>query len=293
MSFKASELILNRDQSVYHLNLHPEDLAPTVILVGDPDRVPRVSRHFDQIEVRKTKREFTTHTGTCNGMRISVVSTGIGTDNIDIVLNELDALVNIDLERREVRESLNSLNLIRVGTSGSLQADIPVDSMVLSELAIGFDGLLHFYKGEAVQVADVQLAFLEYSDWNVLKAAPYVVRGHPGLYRQLNSREMTPGFTATNPGFYAPQGRILRIQPEDPGIDRTLAAFRFGDLRITNMEMETAGIFALAALMGHRAASVNCILANRADGTFSADPRAAVDALIEQTLENLTGNKKD
>jgi uridine phosphorylase len=293
MSFKASELILNQDRSVYHLNLHPEELAQTIILVGDPGRVSRVSRHFDQIEVKKSKREFTTHTGTLNGMRISVVSTGIGTDNIDIVLNELDALVNIDFGRREARESLTSLNLIRVGTSGSIQADVPVDALVLSELAIGFDGLLHFYKGEAVQVADVQLAFLEYCDWSVLKAAPYVVRGDSGLYRQLASKEMIPGFTATNPGFYAPQGRILRIPPEDPDIDRTMAAFRFGDLRITNMEMETAGIFGLAALMGHRAASVNCILANRADGTFSADPRAAVDTLIEQTLNNLTGTTKE
>lgn len=289
MPFKASELILNPDQSVYHLDLHPEDLAPTVILVGDQARVPKVSRHFDQVELKKSKREFTTHTGICKGIRLSVVSTGIGTDNIDIVLNELDALVNIDLQRREVKETLTSLNLIRIGTSGAIQADIPVDAMVLSELAIGFDGLLHFYQGEAVQVPEVQFAFLEFSGWSVLKAAPYVVRANPGLFRLLDSKEMIRGFTATNPGFYAPQGRSLRMQPEDPDIDRTMAAFRYGELRITNMEMETAGIFGLAALMGHKAASVNCIIANRVDGTFSKDPRAAVAATIEQTLDNLTG----
>lgn len=289
MSFKASELILNPDQSVYHLKLHPEDIAPTVILVGDPERVPLVSRYFDQIELKKSNREFHTHTGTYNNQRISVLSTGIGTDNIDIVLNELDALVNIDFERRQIRDSLTSLKLIRVGTAGALQADIPVDSMILSDLAIGFDGLLHFYQSEAIQVADVQFAFLEYSDWSVLKAVPYVVRANPELCEQVYSEEMIRGFTATIPGFYAPQGRSLRLKQEDADIQETIASFRFRDLRITNMEMETAGIFGLAELLGHKAASVSCILANRVDGTFSADPLAAVDRMIQQTLYNLGG----
>lgn len=288
MSLKASELILNPDQSVYHLNLHPEDLAPTVILVGDPNRVPKVSRYFDHVEVKKSKREFFTHTGTYNGLRISVISTGIGTDNIDIVLNELDALVNIDFQQREVRSTLKSLNLIRVGTSGAIQEDIPVDSLVLSDLAIGFDGVLHFYESEKVQIADVQFAFMEYSDWSVFKAIPYVVRADPKLSNHLYSSEMIRGFTATNPGFYAPQGRSLRLKPEPPDLGQVLSAFRFGDLRITNMEMETAGIFGLASLMGHKAASVNCILANRVSGAFSTDPAAAVDHMIQVTLKNLT-----
>lgn len=288
MSLKASELILNPDQSIYHLNLHPEDLAPTVLLVGDPDRVPRVSQYFDHIELKKSKREFITHTGTFNGLRISVVSTGIGTDNIDIVLNELDALVNIDFQQREVRSTLKALNLIRLGTSGALQADIPIDALVLSDLAIGFDGLLHFYESEKIQVADVQFAFVEYSDWSVFKAIPYVVGANPELCDHLNSEEMIRGFTATNPGFYAPQGRSLRLIPEQPNLSEILSAFRHRDLRITNMEMETAGIFGLARLMGHKAASVNCILANRITGTFSSDPASAVDHMIRTTLRNLT-----
>ncbi|MGB5654808.1 MAG: nucleoside phosphorylase [Robiginitalea sp.] len=288
MSLKASELILNADQSVYHLNLHPEDVASTVILVGDPGRVPKVSRHFDHVEVKKSKREFCTHTGTYNGLRISVISTGIGTDNIDIVLNELDALVNIDLRKREVRGTLKTLNLIRLGTSGALQTDIDVDTLVLSDLAIGFDGLLHFYESEKAQEADVQFAFLEYSEWSVFKAIPYVVKASPELCDHLYSRKMIRGFTATTPGFYAPQGRSLRLKPERPNLSQRLSAFRYKDMRITNMEMETAGIFGLAKLMGHKAASVNCILANRMTGTFSADPAAAVDHMIQVTLKNLT-----
>jgi uridine phosphorylase len=288
MSLKASELILNADQSIYHLNLHPEDLAPTVLLVGDPDRVARVSQYFDHIELKKSKREFITHTGTFKGLRISVVSTGIGTDNIDIVLNELDALVNIDFQRREVRSTLKALNLIRLGTSGALQADIPTDALVLSDLAIGFDGLLHFYESEKIQVADIQFAFVEYSDWSVFKAIPYVVNANPELCDHLHSEEMIRGFTATNPGFYAPQGRSLRLKPGQPNLSEILSAFRHHNLRITNMEMETAGIFGLARLMGHKAASVNCILANRITGTFSSDPASAVDHMIRTTLRNLT-----
>ena len=287
-SIKASELILNPDRSVYHLNLHPEDLASTVILVGDPDRVPRVSRYFDHVEFKKSKREFHVHTGTYNGLRISVVSTGIGTDNIDIVLNELDALVNIDFQHREVRKDLRALNLIRMGTSGAIQADVRVDALVLSDLSIGFDGLLHYYQSEKVQVADVQFAFLEYSDWSVLKAVPYVVRANKQLTEHLYSKEMIRGFTATNPGFYGPQGRFLRLKPEDPDLIQTMTSFEYGNLRITNLEMETAAIFGLAGLMGHKAASVNCILTNRVDGTFSADPKAAVDRMIQLTLNNLT-----
>jgi uridine phosphorylase len=183
---------------------------------------------------------------------------------------------------------LKTLNLIRLGTSGALQADIPANALVLSDLAIGFDGLLHFYKSEKVQVADVQYAFVEYSDWPVFKAIPYVVRAHPILNDHLYSKEMIRGFTATNPGFYAPQGRSLRLNPEHQNLCEILSAFRHGDLRITNMEMETAGIFGLAELLGHKAASVNCVLANRMTGTFSSDPVSAVDHMIQTTLRNLT-----
>jgi uridine phosphorylase len=288
MSLEASELILNADQSIYHLNLHPGEIAETIILVGDPGRVPKVSRYFQKVEVKKARREFITHTGYYNDRRLSVVSTGIGTDNVDIVLNELDALVNIDFQNKRIREEPTRLNLIRLGTSGALQEDIPVDSIVLSELAIGFDGLLQFYDSGHIQMADIQVAFLDFSGWSVLKPVPYVVRGDSQLYELLDSGQVVRGFTATNSGFYGPQGRALRLALEDPEINQKITAFRFGDLRITNMEMETAGIFGLAALMGHRAAAVNCILANRILGTFSEDPAKAVDTLIRYTLDKLT-----
>ncbi len=288
MSFEASELILNEDQSIYHLNLHPEDIAETVILVGDPGRVAKISTYFDSVEIRKSKREFVTHTGWYRGKRLSVMSTGIGTDNVDIVLNELDALVNIDFRKKEVKKDLTRLNLVRLGTSGAIQPDIPVGSIVLSELAIGFDGLLQFYDSGKVQLADVQFAFLEYSGWSVLKPVPYVVRATPALCEKLNSEAVIKGFTATNSGFYGPQGRSLRLGLDDPEINQKLAAFRYKGLRITNMEMETAGIFGLAALLGHAATAVNCILANRPNGTFSKNPSGDIDRLIRYTLEKLT-----
>jgi len=287
MPFEPSELILNKDGSIYHLNLKPEDLAPTVLLVGDPARVPMVSKYFDTLEVSKSKREFITHTGTLQGLRLSVVSTGIGTDNIDIVLNELDALASIDLQNRVIREDPQRLELIRLGTSGSLQADIPVDSLVLSDYAIGLDGLLHYYQSEQIQQADIQLAFLDQTKWSVMKAVPYVVSADMHLNERLDSDGVTRGFTATNPGFYAPQGRHLRIPPDDPDFLKRITAFRYKDLRITNMEMETAGIFGLAALMGHSAASLNCILANRASGAFSQQPTQTIDRMIRYALERL------
>ena len=288
MSLEASELILNPDGSIYHLNLHPDDLAGTVILVGDPDRVPRVSRFFDRIEIDKSKREFVTHTGWYKGNRISVVSTGIGTDNIDIVLNELDALVNIDFQDKQVLKEHTRLKLIRVGTSGAIQPDISLDSWVLSELALGLDGLLHFYDSGHVQLADLQFAFMEYSNWSVLKPAPYAVSADATLFKQLYSERTLRGFTATNSGFYAPQGRALRLELEDADMLKALASFTYKDIHITNMEMETAAIFGLSALLGHSAASISCILANRATGMFSSDPGASVDHLIEYTLEKIT-----
>lgn len=287
MPFEPSELILNKDGSIYHLNLKPEDLAPTVFLVGDPARVPMVSKYFDTLEVTKSKREFVTHTGTLGGRRFSVVSSGIGTDNIDIVLNELDALASIDLENRRLKEYPQKLELIRLGTSGSLQPDIATDSLVLSDYAIGLDGLLHYYQSEWIQRADIQLAFLDHTQWSVMKAVPYVVQADLELNERLDSDLVIRGFTATNPGFYAPQGRRLRIPPDDPDLLKRITAFRYEGLRITNMEMETSGIFGLAALMGHSAASLNCILANRALGTFSQQPTQTIDRMIRYALEQL------
>jgi uridine phosphorylase len=287
MPLRASELILNADQSIYHLNLLPEDLAPTVIVVGDQNRVPRVSQHFDKIEVRKSKREFYTHTGWLNGKRISVVSTGIGTDNIDIVLNELDALVNIDFSTKTLKNTLTQLDIVRIGTSGAVQADIPVNAMVLSEYAIGFDNVLHFYDSKHIQHHEIQQAFIAHTDWPSHRSHPYVIAANPELVNKLNSPAIIKGFTGTNTGFYGPQGRQLRIALEDQDHNRKLTSFRFNGLRLTNLEMESSAIFGLSRLMGHRAASMNCILANRVTGEFSENPSAAVDQVIEYTLDKL------
>lgn len=288
MPLSASELVLNADQSIYHLNLLPEDLAETIIVVGDQNRVARVSQHFDEIEVKKGKREFITHTGWLNKKRISVVSTGIGADNIDIVLNELDALANIDFSTKTINESITQLDIIRVGTSGAIQEDIPIDSMVLSEYAIGFDSVLHFYNSEHIQHPDIQLAFIDHTNWSIYKSIPYVVDSDLQLSEKLRSEKVIPGFTGTNVGFYGPQGRKLRLQLEDKALNEKLRTFEYKGRRITNLEMETSALYGLSKLMGHRAASLNCILANRATGEFSTDPAKAVDQLIEYTLEKLT-----
>ncbi|WP_297794842.1 nucleoside phosphorylase [uncultured Eudoraea sp.] len=290
MQLSASELILNADKSIYHLNLHPEDLAETVIVVGDQNRVPLVSKYFDTIEIEKGKREFITHTGTLNGIRISVVSTGIGTDNIDIVMNELDALVNIDFKTRKIKENKTRLDIIRVGTSGGIQPDISTDSFLLSEYAIGFDNVLHFYQSEHIQHPEMQLAFIDQTGWSVFKSIPYVVDSDLQLTEKLRSDRVIMGFTGTNTGFYGPQGRRLRLLLEDDELNRKLSAFEYNGKKITNLEMETSAIFGLAKLMGHRAASMNCILANRSTGEFSTNPVKTIDALIKYTLEKLTAH---
>jgi uridine phosphorylase len=288
MQLSASELILNADSSIYHLNVLPEDLAHTVIVVGDQNRVPLVSKYFDTLELEKGKREFITHTGTLNGMRISVVSTGIGTDNIDIVMNELDALVNIDFKTRAIKENKTSLDIIRIGTSGGIQPDIELDSFVLSEYAIGFDNVLHFYESEHIQYPEMQLAFIDHTDWSVYKSIPYVVESDLQLTEKLRSGRVILGFTGTNTGFYGPQGRRLRLLLEDNDLNSKISSFEYQGRKITNMEMETSAIYGLAKLMGHRAASMNCILANRITGEFSKDPAKTIDALIRYTLEKLT-----
>lgn len=288
MQLSASELILNADNSIYHLNLLPQDLAETVIVVGDQNRVPLVSKYFDTIELVKGKREFITHTGMLHGTRISVVSTGIGADNIDIVVNELDALVNIDFETRTIKENKTSLDIVRVGTSGGLQPDIETDSFILSEYAIGFDNVLHFYKSEHIQHPEIQLAFIDQTAWSVFKSIPYVVESDLQLTEKLRSDSVITGFTATNVGFYGPQGRRLRLQLEDNDLNSKLSSFEYNGMKITNLEMETSAIYGLSKLMGHRAASMNCILANRSTGQFSKDPVKTIDALIKYTLEKLT-----
>ncbi len=288
MALSPSELILNADGSIYHLNLLPKDIAQTIITVGDPERVAQVSKHFDSIEIRKGKREFHAHTGYLKGKRLTVLSTGIGTDNIDIVLNELDALVNIDFTTRTVKPATVSLEIVRIGTSGALQPAIPVDSFLLSEFAMGFDGLLHFYSNKGAESSEMAKSFVKQTGWNPQKAYPYVVAADPELTSRLLSNRIRLGLTITNTGFYGPQNRSLRLPLPDKDLASKIAAFYFEGRSITNLEMETSGIYLLAKLLGHRAVSMNCILANRSNGTFSQNPEFAVDSLIEYVLERLT-----
>ncbi len=287
MPIAPSELICNPDGSVYHLNLHPEDIADTIITVGDPDRVASVTKYFDVLEVKKGKREFVTHTGTYQGKRLSVISTGIGTDNIDIVLNELDALVNIDLKKREIKEEKRILRLIRIGTSGAIQENIPIDSFLLSKTAIGLDGLLHFYDSQGLQETALREALETHLGWTSKGIAPYVFSGSKTLTEKLQGEKVRSGVTVTNAGFYGPQGRVLRLSPSLSDFHDKLRSFRFEDSVITNLEMETAGIYGLAALLGHHAISMNAILANRATGEFSTKPQETTDALIRYCLDRL------
>ncbi len=287
MPIKASELILNNDGSIYHLNLRPKQLANTIITVGDPDRVDSVTKHFETIEFQTRKREFHTQTGTYKGKRITVISTGIGTDNIDIVFNELDALVNIDLEKRQIKQNLTSLEIIRIGTSGSIQKDIPNDTFLISEYAVGFDSLLHFYKSKHVQYPDISEVLTKHTNWSVSKSKPYVVKCDELLLERFSSDKTIKGFTATNIGFYGPQGRILRLQIQDNDLNDKLASFDYNGMPITNLEMETAGIYGLSKLLGHRALSMNAIIANRATGEFTENPKKVVDELILYVLQRI------
>ncbi|MDP5229382.1 MAG: nucleoside phosphorylase [Cellulophaga sp.] len=288
MQLKPSELILNADQSIYHLNLLPEDLADTVITVGDPDRVALVSRYFDSIEIKKGKREFISHTGKLNGKRITVISTGIGTDNIDIVLNELDALANINFKTRSINPKAKSLDIIRIGTSGAIQPNIPVNSVIISEYAIGFDSLLRFYDAEHVMHTEIESDFIKHTQWSEKKSVPYIVSYHKELASKFEHLNFIKGFTATNVGFYGPQGRILRLKTQDDHLNEKLASFIYKDLKITNLEMETSGIYGLAKLLGHKAISLNSIIANRSTGEFSENPSELMENLIQTTLTALT-----
>jgi uridine phosphorylase len=283
----ASELILNTDGSIYHLNLHPENIADTIITVGDQDRVSKVTKYFDSIEFSTQKREFKTETGFYKGKKITVISTGIGPDNIDIVFNELDALVNIDLTKRTIKEKHSKLDIIRIGTSGSIQPDIPVDSFVLSKYGLGLDGLIHAYVGEHILEGEIEDAFIEHTNWNNRKARPYIVKCSSELENKLKSDQTFIGFTATAVGFYGPQGRELRLPIKNKDLNSKMDSFNFKGNRITNFEMETSAMYGLGKLLGHHALSMNAIIANRANGTFSSDSKKIVEELILYTLEKL------
>ncbi|UKM64063.1 nucleoside phosphorylase [Flavobacteriaceae bacterium GSB9] len=287
MPIKESELILNPHGSIYHLNLRPEHVAQTIILVGDQDRVKRVSSHFDAIEFKTQKREFKTHTGTYKGKRISVISTGIGPDNIDIVLNELDALVNIDFISRKVKKQLTSLNIIRIGTSGSLQKNIPVDSFLASQFALDLNGLLHAYQIHSISNPDIEQAFIKHTNWSKAKSQPIVVDCSKKLFNKFKNREIHNGLTATAGGFYGPQGRVLRLEIQDADLNSNIDSFHYNNIKVTNLEMETSAIYGLAKLLGHEAISLNAIIANRPNGTFSKTPKQTVDDLITFTLKKL------
>ena len=284
----ASELILNPDGSVYHLNLKPENIAQNIIFVGDQNRVPKITRYFDSIEFETQKREFRTITGVYKGVRMSVMSTGIGPDNIDIVMNELDALVNIDLETRTIKKTHTQLNIVRIGTSGSLQKDIPVDSFVLAKYGLGFDGMLLSYDCDHVLEADFEDAFIKHTNWSDRKSRPYIVKNSSLLEKKLLSDKVFAGVTATAGGFYGPQGRILRLALQDPELNNKIDNFEYKGVKITNLEMETSAIYGLSKLLGHNACSMNAIIANRANGTFSEDPYKPVEELIIYTLDKLS-----
>ena len=285
---QASELILNPDGSVYHLNLKPEHIAQDIIFVGDQNRVEKISSQFDTIEFSFQKREFKTHTGTLNGKRISVISTGIGPDNIDIVMNELDALVNIDLITRQPKSTLTALNIVRIGTSGSLQADIPVDSFVMSKYGLGLDNMLRSYLVDEISNTNMEDAFINHTHWDSRKGRPYVISCSEKLEQLIESDKIHKGITATAGGFYGPQGRVLRLGIQDKNLNSKMDNFQFDGNKITNLEMETAAIYGLSKLLGHNALSLNAIIANRATGAFSENPYKAVDELIAYTLEKLT-----
>lgn len=284
---QESELILNPDGSVYHLNLHPENIATDIIFVGDQDRVNKVTEHFDSIEFTTQKREFKTSTGIYKGKRLTVVSTGIGPDNIDIVLNELDALVNINLKTRTIKPTHTTLNIVRIGTSGALQNDIPVDSFVLSKYGLGLDGMLHAYACEKILEKEIEDAFIEHTNWSPRKARPYVVNNSSELEKKLVGENVFIGLTATAVGFYGPQGRVLRLAIQDPELNTKIDCFNYNGIKVINLEMETSAIYGLSKLLGHNACSMNAIIANRANGTFSKNPGNVVAGLIVYTLDKL------
>ena len=281
-----SDLILNSDGSVYHLNLLPKHISETIITVGDPNRVYRVSQYFDDVEFEMNKREFITHVGKYKGKRVTVISTGIGTDNIEIFFTELDALINVDLKTREPRTKRKKLKVIRIGTSGSLQEDIPLDSHLVTDYAVGFDNLMSFYNHEMDSFEESLAKDIQKK--TKISFTPYVVRGS-SLLRKQYAADIAVGNTITSPGFYAPQGREIRLPLRYPKMLEDLSKYRIkaNDFRLTNFEMETAGYYAMARLLGHEVLSVNAIIANRVKSKFSKDPNKVVDGLIKKILSRI------
>lgn len=289
MKIGESELIINQDGSIFHLHLFPEDIANDIILVGDPGRVEVVASFFDHIELTKQNREFYTITGSYRGKRLTVISTGIGTDNIDIVVNELDAIANIDLKTRTKKEGHKTLNLIRIGTSGSLQEDLPVDSFLMSKRSIGFDGLLNFYANRnSVSDLEFEDAFKKHVNWNSLLPSPYVVDASEELIKKFDGTNIVKGITISAPGFYGPQGRQLRLPILDENINDKIEAFEFKGQKITNYEMESSAIFGLSKLLGHNAITICAIIANRRREEYSKDYKPVIKELIKTVLNRLT-----
>ncbi|TCD00611.1 phosphorylase [Pedobacter frigidisoli] len=286
MKISDSDLIINPDGSIYHLNLLPGDVAETVITVGDPDRVGEVSKYFDSIEFEKGKREFITHTGYVGKKRITVLSTGIGTDNIDIVFNELDVLVNVDFESREVKKELTSLNIIRVGTSGAVQKDIPMGTILASSHGLGMDALMNYYVHELSNDEQVLMDEIKIHFGNLENINPYLTAASETLLNTIG-KDLPKGITITAPGFYAPQGRIVRAKNAVPNFISLINSFHSNQYRITNLEMETAGIYALAKILGHQALSINAILASRVNFEFSKEPNKIVEQAIKMVLERI------
>lgn len=284
--FSDSELIINKDGSIYHLNLKPENIADTIITVGDQDRVSEVSKHFDSIEFSIQKREFVTHTGYIGKKRITVISTGIGTDNIDIVMNELDALVNINFETKEENNEKKSLKFIRIGTSGALQKEIPVDSIVLSKFGLGLDGLMNYYDNQNNQEESEILKTI--NSTVKLPIKPQISSASKSLFNLINTQNYFEGITISATGFYGPQGRFLRAQPKVKNFIDKMADLKLNNIKITNLEMETAAIYGLGKILGHECLSVNVILANRQTGEFSKIAAASVEKAIVETLDKIS-----
>ncbi len=286
--FPETELILTADKRVYHINLKAEDIADDVIVVGDQHRVAQISKLFSKIEFKTEHREFVTHTGIFNGKRVTVLSTGIGTDNIDIVMNELDAAVNINLETRELNPTHRSLNIVRLGTSGALQGDIPVNGIVVSSHGLGLDGLLNFYdKWETVCDNNISDAFIKHTGWLPNLPYPYCVKASDKLIAKFQQGTHI-GITATAPGFYGPQGREIRLKASMSGLNELLTDFKLGDHRITNFEMETSALYGLGKLLNHQCLTACVIIANRVRKEFTSDYKKSVEILIEESLQRLT-----
>lgn len=286
--FPETELILTKEKRVYHINLCGEDIADDVIVVGDQNRVAQISKLFSKIEFKTEHREFVTHTGIYNGKRITVLSTGIGTDNIDIVMNELDAAVNINLETRELNPTHRSLNIIRLGTSGALQADIPVNGIVVSSHGLGLDGLLNFYDNwQSINENDISESFMKHSNWLPNLPYPYCVKASEKLISKFKEGTHI-GITATAPGFYGPQGRQIRLKASMPTLNEFLTDFKHGEHRITNFEMETSALYGLGKLLNHQCLTACVIIANRVRKEFTSDYTKSVEILITESLQRLT-----